>query len=289
MRRVGLMLALAAVTAVILPPAAPAGESGPTPIQTVAASLTGATPDFSLGGAPCSLIPVPAADATPVGVGPCAGVRPGGRVETEIGLCTYNFLFQAPDGTRYIGTAGHCILGTTPVADSAGEKLWPKGGGPQAKTGGQRVGEFAYAVLESPKDFALIRLDPGVEASPAMCHFGGPVGVFEGTSPDTTVLEYYGNGVAIGSVLPARSGVAEGIPNDDHVYAVGLALPGDSGSGVISSDGRAVGVLVTTGLHGFGFSENGVDFGTMGITRIVPQIARASEALGVRLTLVTDG
>jgi hypothetical protein len=283
------MLGLAAVAAVILPPAAPAGESGPIPIQTVASSLTSATPDFSLGGAPCSLIPVPAADAAPAGTGPCEGVRPGGRLETEIGLCTYNFLFRAPDGTRYIGTAGHCILGTNPVTGSAGEKLWPEGGGPQAKTGGQRVGEFAYAVLESPKDFALIRLDPGVEASPAMCHFGGPVGVFEGTSPDTTVLEYYGNGVAIGSVLPARSGVAEGIPNDDHVYAVGLALPGDSGSGVTSDDGRAVGVLVTTGLHGFGFSENGVDFGTMGITRLPPQIARASEALGVPLTLVTDG
>ena len=122
-----------------------------------------------------------------------------------------------------------------------------------------------------------------------MCHFGGPTGIFEGHSPDTTVLEYYGNGVAIGSVLPARSAVAAGVPNEDHVYALGLALPGDSGSGVISSDGRALGVLVTTGLHGFGFNENGVDFGTMGITRIVPQIKRASEALGFPLTLVTAG
>jgi hypothetical protein len=79
------------------------------------------------------------------------------------------------------------------------------------------------------------------------------------------------------------------VPNPDHVYAVGLALPGDSGSGVISEDGRAVGVLVTTGLHGFGFDENGVDAGTMGITRIAPQLARASEALGVHLELVTAG
>jgi hypothetical protein len=175
------------------------------------------------------------------------------------------------------------------VKGSAGEKLWPKGGGPQAKTGGKRVGEFAYAVLEDPKDFALIRLDPDVEASPEMCHFGGPTGIFEGHSPDTTVVEYYGNGVLIGSVLPARSGVAVGVPNPDHLYAMGVALPGDSGSGVISSDGRALGVLVTTGLHGFGFDENGVDFGTMGITRIVPQIARASEALGISLELVTAG
>jgi hypothetical protein len=266
------MLALAALAAVILPPPAPAGESGAA---------------FTLGGTPCSLIPVPA--AAPAGTGACEGVRPGGRVETEIGLCTYNFLFRAPNGTRYIGTAGHCILASGPVTGTAGEKLWAAGDGPQAKTGGKRVGEFAYAVLEDPKDFALIRLDPGVEASPEMCHFGGPNGVFVGHSPDPTVLEYYGQGIGIGSVAPARSAVAVGVSNPDHVYALGLALPGDSGSGVISSDGRAVGVLVTTGLHGFGLDENGVDFGTMGITRIAPQLARASEALGVRLELVTAG
>jgi hypothetical protein len=289
MRRAGVMLGVAALAAVILPSPAPAGESGPTSPRQAAATLTGASSAFTLGGAPCSLIPVPAAEAAPAGPGPCEGVRPGGRLETDIGLCTYNFLFRAPDGTRYIGTAGHCILASGPVTASPGEKLWPKGGGPQAKTGGQRVGEFAYAVLEDPKDFALIRLDPGVDASPEMCHFGGPTGIFEGYTPDATVLEYYGNGVAIGSVLPARSGVATGVSDDDHVYALGLALPGDSGSGVISSDGRAVGVLVTTGLHGFGFDENGVDFGTMGITRIVPQIARASEALGFPLELVTAG
>jgi hypothetical protein len=289
MRRAGVMLGLAALIAVVLPSPAPAGESALSALPPPAAVATGTGSAFTLGGVPCSLIPVPAAETAPVGLGPCEGVRPGGALETDIGLCTYNFLFRAPDGTRYIGTAGHCILASGPVADNAGEKLWPKGGGPQAKTGGERVGEFAYAVLEDPKDFALIRLDPGIEASPEMCHFGGPNGVFEGHSPDATVLEYYGNGVAIGSVLPARSGVTVGVPNEDHVYAVGVALPGDSGSGVTSSDGRAVGVLVTTGLHGFGFDENGVDFGTMGITRIGPQIARASEALGVPLELLTAG
>jgi SAM-dependent MidA family methyltransferase len=42
---------------------------------------------------------------------------------------------------------------------------------------GNRIGEFAYAILQDPKDFALIRLDPGVAANPQMCHFGGPTGV----------------------------------------------------------------------------------------------------------------
>jgi hypothetical protein len=33
--------------------------------------------------------------------------------------------------------------------------------------------------------------------------------------------------------------------------------------------------------------ENGVDVGTVGITRLGPQLARASEQLGVPLTLIT--
>ena len=226
----------------------------------------------------------------PVGIGTCPGVRPGGEVLTEQGLCTLNFLFVTPAGERFIGTAGHCILGDGPVADNAGEKTWPAGTGPAAKNStGTRIGEFAYAVLQDPKDFALIRIDPGVESSPEMCNYGGPTGINNDVSDGVKVLQYFGNGVGIGSALPARSAVAMGFPNADHVYAAGIALPGDSGSGVITDDGRAVGVLVTTGLHGLGFDENGVDFGTMGITRITPQINRASQALGLEFTMVTVG
>jgi hypothetical protein len=211
-------------------------------------------------------------------------------VQTEQGLCTLNFLFVTPEGERFIGTAGHCIVGDGPVADNAGEKTWAKGSGPPAKDStGTRFGEFAYAVLQDPKDFALIRLDPGVEASPEMCNYGGPTGINDDISDGPKVLQYFGNGVGIGSAVPARSAVSIGFPNADHVYAAGLALPGDSGSAVITDDGRAVGVLVTTGLHGLGFDENGVDFGTMGITRITPQINRASDALGLKFTMVTAG
>ena len=288
MRRAVLMLGLAVLAAVVpLPAAGGSGVDAPRQeLASPAVEPSGAS--FTLGGVPCQLIPVPAAEPAPVGVGTCPGVRPGGRVQSEVGLCTFNFLFRAPDGARYIGTAGHCIIGSGPVGKDGGEKVWPAGQGPEAQDAdGKRIGEFAYAVLQDPKDFSLIRLDQGVEASPEMCYFGGPTGLFESDTADPVVLEYYGNGVAVGSVLPARSGVAFGTPSPDHVYAAGLALPGDSGSGVISSDGLAVGALVTTGLHGFGFSEKGVDFGTMGITRLAPQLARASELLGVPLTLVT--
>jgi hypothetical protein len=289
MRRSVLMPVLAVLSACVMPLAASAG-SGPSPAATPSTKAPAAG-SFTLGGAKCSLIDVPTADGSlPVGVGTCPGVRPGGELQSEIGLCTLNFLFETPDKERFIGTAGHCILSTdSPVAgDNVGEKTWPKGQGPAAKdSSGKRFGEFAYAVLQDPKDFALIRLDPGVEASPEMCNYGGPTGINEDIGDGPKVLRYFGNGVAIGSALPARSAVAMGFPNADHVYAAGIALPGDSGSAVITDDGRAVGVLVTTGIHGIGFDENGVDFGTVGITRIVPQINQAQKALGLKLTMVT--
>jgi hypothetical protein len=278
MRRVVLMLGLAAISAVILPPA--------TTAEQTAAS------DFTLGGRPCSLIPVPKVDngSVPVGVGDCPGVRPGGVVRTDIGVCTMNFLFRAPGGVRYIGTAGHCILGAGPIGKDGGEKFWPGASGPVAKDGeDKRIGTFAFAVLTDPMDFALIRLDKDVEASPEMCYFGGPKGVNDDEKGDITVVHYWGNGIGAGATVPARSGVALGLPHKDHVYATGLAVPGDSGSGVISDDGRALGVLVTTGIHGFGFSDNGVDFGTMGITRLSPQLVHASRAMGVPLELVSAG
>jgi hypothetical protein len=280
MRR-AVMMGLAVLSAAVMPLAA---SAGPGKAQVTRAS------SFTLDGAKCSLIAVPAADGTlPVGIGTCPGVRPGAVVQTDVGLCTLNFLFEAPDKERFIGTAGHCILDEGgPTGNNAGEKSWPKGQGPVAKdSSGHRIGEFAYAILQDPKDFSLIRLDPGVEASPEMCQFGGPTGVNDDVAGGTKVLQYWGNGIGIGSALPARSAVADGFPSADHVYAEGLALPGDSGSGVITDDGRALGVLVTVGVHGFGYDQNGLDFGTIGITRLSPQLARASEVLGTKLSLVT--
>jgi hypothetical protein len=289
MRRSVLMPLVGVFAACVMPLAASAGSGAASNQRRTAVTPASS---FTLGGAKCSLIGVPAADsALPVGVGTCPGVRPGGDVRSEVGQCTLNFLFETPNHERYIGTAGHCILGEGGglAGDGVGEKMWPKGQGPVAKDAeGKRFGEFTYAVLKDPKDFALIRLDPGVESSPEMCNFGGPNGINDDISGDPTVLHYFGNGIGIGTALPARSAVAMGLPHADHVYAAGLALPGDSGSAVISDDGRAVGVLVTVGVHGFGIDDSGgIDFGTVGITRIVPQVNRAAEALGIQLTMIT--
>jgi hypothetical protein len=318
MRRMVFMAGLAALAAVVLPVPGLADSQVSTDGRSDREAPAPARGEsFVLGGMPCSLIPVPSAkDPAPVGPGQCSGVRPGARVLSSVGDCTMNFLFRASDGTRYIGTAGHCAdLGpetTFEDTDNAGngriERIWPWGNGPVAKdVGGQRIGEFVYAIVYAPKDFALIRLDPDVQASPEMCHFGTPRGVYSTTdaAEAAVFLRYYGNGAGVSDVAPARTAVALGTPNPDHVFAAGLALPGDSGAGVMTADGLAVGVLVTTGVSGVALerdrnriptpsdfpeaNEKGVDLGTMGITRLGPQLARASEKLGITLELITAG
>jgi hypothetical protein len=276
--RLALLVGVAGLLAVVS--WAPAPAAG-----LLSAGSTSGT-NWTLGGAPCSLIDVPAAN--PVGTGTCPGVRPGAIVNSDVGQCTLNFLFAGADGRRYIGTAGHCILGDSPVGGDVGEQSWAAGTGPVATDAdGNRIGEFAYAILQDPKDFSLIRLDAGVPASPQMCHFGGPTGINADQPVDPVVLHHFGNGVGVGTVLPARSAVALGMPDPDHVYAEGAVVPGDSGSGIISDDGRAVGVIVTTGIHlaSIGFPSS--DAGTMGVTRLAPQVARAQQVLGIGLTLQT--
>lgn len=269
-------LALLLIVGITLVPPAEAGLAGRAAVSR--ATLT-------LGGKVCDLIEVPA--AAPVGTGSCPGVRPGAVVLTP-NLCTLNFLFLGGDGRAYMGTAGHCALGKGPTGEDVGEQSWNPGVGPVARDGaGQRIGEFAYAVLQSPKDFALVRLEKGVEASPKACHFGGPTGINNDVSAAPMVLEYYGNGLGVGTVLPARSAIALGTPDLDHVFASGAAIPGDSGSGVMDSSGRALGVLVTLGLHATTIGTGGVDAGIVGITRLGPQVERAEQVIGTSLRLQT--
>lgn len=286
---VTLFVATAVMTLAAVP-AVQAGLLGSTLGRLVDSPIHNGTPsgaNWTLGGEPVMLIPtIPT--ATPVGTGTCPGVRPGAIVRSDTGQCTFNFVFSGSDGRRYIGTAGHCILGESPVGGDVGERVWASGTGPAARDAdNNRIGEFAYAILQDPKDFALIRLDAPVPVSAGMCHFGGPTGSNDDrpglTQPVS--LNYFGDGVAVGTLLPARSALALGMPDPDHVFAQGIAVPGDSGSGVISSDGRAVGVLVTVGVHSGSIGTAGLDAGSVGITRLSPQVGRAQQVLGVNLIL----
>lgn len=219
--------------------------------------------------------------AMAVGVTRCTGLRPGAAVFVGPSLCTANFLYRDGAGAEFLGTAGHCVLGSARLSgEDAGERVWPPGTGPEVSdAGGVAVGRIEYAILSPPKDFALIRLANGVSADPAMCHFGGPNGINSEVTSQPTVLQFYGNGLVTGDVLPARSALALSMSDPDAVFLTGLAAPGDSGAGVIDAQGRAVGVLVTVGVHNGGVGDGGVALGTIGVTRLAPQLARARAAM----------
>lgn len=290
--RVLVVLAVVAATLGLVTPAR-AGLLGPL-LGGSGSAEAASGPEWTLGGVPCRLIEVPAAG--PFGVSSCPGVRPGAILQTEAGTCSLNFMFTDPQGNRYMGTAGHCLLATTPIGGggNVGEFTFAPGEGPEAVDGaGNRIGEFAYAVLEDPRDFALVRLDEGIEASPQVCSFGGPTGINDETAGllEPTVLQSFGNPLGLGTGVTAKSFVALGLPDRDHVFATGLVLPGDSGGPVLDTAGRAVGVVITTGLHLGDLSMlaalQGLDVGLVGISRIAPQIEQAERALDTDLEMVT--
>lgn len=267
-----LVVTLAVLTAVFTP-AAPAAaapdtqDGGRKAVMEVNGELCGVTQPIAAPGA---------ADAPPFGVGPCPGVRPGAALSSEFGGCTFNFYWkgyarnaegQLVEAGRFMGTAGHC--GTEEQSEQ--EYVWAPGQGPPVKDGaGNRIGEYAYAVNSSTKDFALIRLDPGVNANPSMCHFGGPTGIWDPSfSPVAPrVVQHFGQGLVFGDTVSARSGVGY-LSDPNWSFGVDEALFGDSGSGVETDDGRAFGVLVA-------ISPLGIVY-----TRIPPSLEAARKALGL--------
>lgn len=224
---------------------------------------------------------VSAATLAAVAAAACTGVRPGATVLTEDTLCTLNFVYRGSDGRNYIGTAGHC-LSDEDGEELSGEHFWPKRTGPVAMDGaGSPIGRFTYSVLRGVRDISLIRLNKGVVPNPELCTYGGPTAINNDLTGNALALNFYGKGVLLGSLMPARTLIANGMPDPDIVHAEGPASPGDSGAGVVSADGRAVGVLVTFGLH-----TGDAGFGLVGITRLAPQLAMAREATGIRFRLV---
>jgi hypothetical protein len=214
----------------------------------------------------------------------CNGVRPGAEVITQdLTICTMNFVFRGSDHRMYVGTAGHCVPDPANAGESLpGEHTWPKGTGPVATDSqGNAIGHYAFAILKGPRDISLIRLFRGVTPIPAMCRWGGPTGINTDITNQQVQLHFYGNGELLGALTPARDLRASGMPDPNEVYADGAISPGDSGSGVISADGRAVGVLVTLGVH-----LGPAGFGVAGITRLPPQLPIAEKALGTKLRLV---
>lgn len=264
-----------------------------------------------------------ATDRVPGGQGcatvghPCEGLRPGALMiiapaatPEKRDYCTFGFLLRGRDGHRYAASAGHCIRH---LLHEGEERVWADGSGTFAYTAdGQRVGEFVYAIrtreivpagLPPDGDLSLVRLDRGVEADPEVCAWGGPTGVDDRivTDPSPIELRWFGITPAGGRtpaiipgphawLAPARSGYARGMPRDRIVQVSGHSSFGDSGGPVVDAGGRAVGLI-----SGPPAAEDPDELptdghaGTFVVTRLSPQLARASTVLGIRLSLCCGG
>lgn len=286
--RAVVVAALSSLVVAVASPA-PAALAAPRPAAVASSVAVPAAPTAPalLTDLPCRKVARPFGLVPPLGIGlplgltsTCAGIRPGTLVRTPVGLCTLAFLFRGSDGFRYMATAGHCLLAGTDQE----EVTFEPGTGPPAKdAAGGLIGTFVYAVEQEVRDFALIRLEPGVPADPQVCHFGGPTGIAE--EPDLNTLGHlvqYGQGRLFGQLVPARSEVVVA-SNEEVVLSAGAAAPGDSGSPLLTADGRAVGVVVGTGPAALGLVGTGVVFST----RLGPQLRRASELTGITYELQT--
>ena len=160
--------------------------------------------------------------------------------------CTANFIYNngtgsAPavsNGNQYLGTAGHC-------SERVGEDVYgvistPGVGASVVKIGtvAKRIDDYDGSQIY---DFESIKIDPGYKLYPAS-PVGGPQGVYDGCAAGTP-LKYYGHGyeVAVAQGKP-EGGVSTHWYDDGYGWA-GPAFGGDSGSGVLTADGKAAGNL----------------------------------------------
>lgn len=184
-----------------------------------------------------------------------ATLRPGVQVYTPIGggqaECTSNFLFRTPDNaTLFLGVAAHCF-GETP------DTIVPVGTFVQVGSVG-RAGTIYYngwaKGIVGGNDFGLVKLSNSVivraRVNPTVFSWGGPTGILDQATvqPGTQVITY-GHSLQRPPNDPTnqREGHIYQITND-HQAMVMTNYPGihgDSGSGLMDTQGRALGVLST--------------------------------------------
>lgn len=214
-----------------------------------------------------------------------APLRPGVQIVSPTGQCTSNFVF-VDDASVYFGLAAHCVEGMQ------------LGEGVQID-GTRATGTLAYSswltmaeVEETDasaleyNDFALVRVDNDYRAlvHPAMRHFGGPVSLASSSDVATgdKVLTYGNSGIRQQvDPLSWHEGavVARPDPWTTTVLTATPGIPGDSGSGALTADGRALGVVVTLTVAPLA--------GTNGVTSLDLALDYAREKAGVDVQLAT--
>lgn len=195
-----------------------------------------------------------------------ATVHPGVQVFTEGAQCTSNFVFE--EGAEvFLGQAAHCAgTGGQTETDGCSSGSLPLGT-PVQVTGAEQPGTLVYSSWLAMQangetdpatcaynDFALIEIAASdvAKVNPSVPGFGGPTGVDSPGGLGSTVYSY-GNSELRGGIakLSPKQGIvvqSEGGGWSHSVITLTPGIPGDSGSGFLSSSGAAFGVLSTLQL-----------------------------------------
>ena len=200
-----------------------------------------------------------------------AAIHPGVQTDTSGAQCTANFIFFDPaDATTvYIGQAAHCSsTGSNTDTNGCLTSSLPLGT-PVNVDGASRPGTLAYnswiamraagetnAAACQYNDFALVRLDPADvgKVNPSVPHWGGPVGLDSGgVGIGESVYSYGNSSLRFGiTQLSPKTGTNDAELGGGWSHSTSTmitpGIPGDSGSGLLDSGGRAAGVLSTLGV-----------------------------------------
>ncbi|MBA3742385.1 serine protease [Sporichthya sp.] len=206
----------------------------------------------------------PTADAARTDFAPLekATVHPGVLLVTDGKGCTANFVFTDAAGHFYLGQAAHCASrGEPDNFDGCTDPVLPLGTEVGVR-GTEVAGTLAYSswgAMQSigerdenicrANDFALVRLPDSAVGTlnPSVPFFGGPTALSPGTAGTGDLAFSYGNSplrYGVEELSPKSGAILERTDEDWAflVYFLTPVIPGDSGSGVLDEQGRALGV-----------------------------------------------
>jgi hypothetical protein len=204
-----------------------------------------------------------------------AKLHPGVQAYTRGAQCTTNFVFADRAGHVYLGYAAHCAgRGEVTDTDGCSTRSHPLGTkvrfaeGATVATSGTTLGHgrLAYSSWLAMKenaagknacaanDLALVRVSrkDADKVNPSVPFWGGPVGLStRGADLGTQVYSYGQSSLRPTTALSPKAGASLGSTNGGwgwDVYTASPGIPGDSGSGFLDQDGRAVGTLSTVAI-----------------------------------------
>ena len=216
-----------------------------------------------------------------------ATIHPGTQMYTKGAQCTANFVFTDALGRVYVGYAAHCA-GTGEATDTNGCDAGSHPLGTRVRfasdgsllSAGTTVGRgrLVYSSwLTMQKlgttnanacdynDLALVRVGKAHvgKVNPTVPFWGGPVGLNKGGTDSGDQVYTFGNSSLRAGVTELSPKIGTSLGDDaggwtHPVYTVSPGVPGDSGSGFLDAQGRALGTLSTltllplTGSNGVG-------------------------------------